>query len=232
MIKGLNIFEKAKLLRLNLGDHINNEYDMPIMHKVTEDMLDLEHVKPLMIGKANAKRNLSDKILLTYSYDDDLMPYWNDPFKYIPLLQKAMAVTTPDYSLAPKMNINELKHNVFMNRWIGCLWQTYKGIVIPTMGWAKPDTYDITLGAVEIGSIISISTLGAKNNPEDFLMGYNECIKRIKPPLIILYGDWIEGMHGRFLQFKYTDGFDTKNSKIKQLELFKFSNLFEVKRGY
>ena len=50
---------------------------------------------------------------------------------------------------------------------------------------------------------------------------------RIVPPLIIVYGNMLEGMTGRFINIKYTEAFNKKNEGYKQLSLFKESNIFE-----
>ena len=62
-----------------------------------------------------------------------------------------------------------------------------------------------------------------------FLEGFNEMKKRIEPPLIIVYGDMIFGMTGRFVNIKYKDAFNNKNKEFKQLCLWKESNIFERK---
>ena len=33
------------------------------------------------------------------------------------------AICTPDYSVYPNMNINDIRFNVYRNRWIGCMLQ-------------------------------------------------------------------------------------------------------------
>ena len=89
-----------------------------------------------------------------------------------------------------------------------------------------PDTYDVVFGGVEKGSIVVISTLGCQNNAEVFLEGFNEMKKRIEPSLIIVYGDMIDGMTGRFVHFKYNEAF-AKDSF--QLCIEGLSQVFEIK---
>ena len=114
--------------------------------------------------------------MLPFTYDKDLLKYWTDPMKYIPKFQTVMAVGTPDYSIYPTMNINEVRHNVYMNRWLGCLWQTYKCVVLPVISWWGEDTYDVCFSGIEKNSVIIISTIGCLNNQKVFLderMCYN-----------------------------------------------------------
>lgn len=50
--------------------------------------------------------------------------------------------------------------------------------------------------------------------------------RRIEPPLIIVFGDMIEGMTGKFVNFKYKDAFNNNNY---QLKFDGFSQIFEIK---
>ena len=50
--------------------------------------------------------------------------------------------------------------------------------------------------------------------------------KRLEPSLIIVYGDMIDGMTGKFVNFKYTDAF---SKKTRQLRLEGLSQVFEYK---
>ncbi len=231
MIHGINDYEKLKVIRPILGDHLCDNQHMPVMHKVTEDMLDLDHAKALNLQNLNNKHNNSDKIVLPFTYDKKILRYWNDPFKYIPVLQTAMAVGTPDYSVYPSMNPIEISHNIYQNRWLGCLWQTYGCRAIPTIAWALPNTFDICFSGVEYGSIVIISTVGCVEHQFEFMQGYDEMMTRINPQLIIVYGKVLSGMYGRFLQYSYTDAFNKESSSYKQLTLFDISPIFERKRG-
>ena len=69
------------------------------------------------------------------------------------------------------MNYNEIRHNVYKNKWLGKTWQNYGCKVIPTIQWCTPSTYDICFGGIEKGSAVIVSTLGCTSNPVDFLMG-------------------------------------------------------------
>ena len=160
MIHGLSEEEKFKVIRPMLGEHMLGDYGMPIIHKTDEEMLDIENMEPVGIKNLTTKQDNSKKIVLPFTYDKDLLKYWTDPMKYIPRFQTVMAVGTPDYSIYPTMNINEVRHNVYMNRWLGCLWQTYKCVVLPVISWWAEDTYDICFSGIEKNSIVIVSTIG------------------------------------------------------------------------
>ena len=143
-----------------------------------------------------------------------------------------MAVGTPDFSIYPNMNPIEIEHNVYMGRWLGCLWQTYGCVVLPVISWWGKDTYDICFRGIEYESIVIVSTIGCTNHTDIFLCGFKEMKKRINPPLIIVYGEMIEGMTGRFVNIKYKDAFNSnKKGMYKQLSLFKEADIFEIKEA-
>lgn len=227
MIHGLTEYEKFKVLRPVLGNHILDKEDLPVMHKITEEMLDISRAIPLNIKNLSGKYNNSDKLVLPFNYDKDIIKYWNDPMKYIPVLQTTLAIGTPDYSAYVNMNPNEIRHNVYMNRWLGCLWQEYGINALPTIPWALPDTYDVCFGGIEEGGIVIISTMGCTEHSDVFYDGFYEMKKRIKPSLIIVYGDMLPEMYGRFVNYKYRDAFNNNSQAYKQLSLFDPTMIFE-----
>ncbi|MBR1432301.1 DUF4417 domain-containing protein [Ruminococcus sp.] len=226
MYRGLSELEKFKLIRPVIG---NCEYDdnmFPIIRKTDVSRLDWENVHAQNIQNLSKNGDNRNALVTMFRYDCKLMRLWNDPLKKIALFRTCMAVATPDFSYYPSMNINDIRHNVYMNRWLGRTWQNYGVNVIATIGWAGADTYDLCLSAVEKGSPVIISTLGCKNNKEMFLAGFKEMKKRIIPPVIIVVGDMIDGMTGTFVNFKYEDPFVNDPSQLK----FKgISPVFDVK---
>lgn len=231
MIHGLNEYEKFKVIRPDVGNHILDKESLPVMHKITENMIDINHAKPLNIKNLCSKYNNSDKIVLPLNYDKDILKYWNSPLKYIPLLQSAMAVGTPDYSVYENMNLNEIRHNVYQNRWLGCLWQDYGVNAIPTIPWGTSDTFEICFGGVERGSVVIISTVGCDKNLDLFYRGFYAMKEMIAPSLIIVYGDMLPEMYGRFVNYRYTEAFNTNKQEYAQLCLFEPVRIFERKRG-
>ena len=229
MIHGLNDYDKFKVLRPILGDHVCDDYDMPIMNKVTEDMIPISNAKPLNIKNLSPKYNNSDKIVLPFNYDKDILKYWNDPMKYIPVLQTTMAAGTPDYSAYVNMNTNEIRHNVYKNRWIGCLWQAYGINAIPTVAWALPNTYGVCFSGIEKGGIVVISTIGCAEHLDVFYSGFYKIKDTIQPSLIIVFGDKYPEMYGRFINYKYVEAFNSNKQSYKQLALFEQPQIFERK---
>lgn len=225
MIKGLTDFEKYKVIRPIIGDCEYDKYGFPVIRRLTRD-LDYENLEVRNFKCMKSLPDNDNKLLMMFSYDKDLMRFWNDPLKRIPIMQTYAAVATPDFSIYPTMNINEIRHNIYMGRWLGCTWQNYGLPIIPTIGWALPDTYDMCFSAIESETPVIISTLGCTDCPEDFLRGFNEMKARITPPIILVFGNMIPGMTGTFLNFKYTESFAVKN---KQLKIEGIPSIFTIK---
>ncbi|MDD5866446.1 MAG: DUF4417 domain-containing protein [Lachnospiraceae bacterium] len=226
MINGLTEYEKFRVLRPVIGNCVLDTNGFPVINKTEYREKDWCNIGVTGLQNISPQKKNDNMILLMFNYDYRLMNLWNTPLKKIGLFQSFYAIATPDFSIYPGMNINDVRHNVYMSRWLGKTWQNYGCTVYPTIGWAMPDTYDVVFGGVEKGSIVVISTLGCQNNAEVFLDGFNEMKKRIEPSLIIVYGDMIDGMTGRFVHFKYNEAF-AKDSF--QLCIEGLSQVFEIK---
>ena len=209
MIKGLSEYEKYRVIRPVIGGCELDDQDMPVIRRTLEDTLDWENLRIMGFRNLSKKRNNSNMFVHMFNFDKYLMTLWNHPLKRVPLFQTCAAVATPDFSAYTSMNPNEIRHNVYMARWLGCTWQNYGCTVLPTVGWADSRTYDVCFSGIEQGSPVVISTLGCKKNAERFLEGFQEMKRRIEPSLIIVYGNMIKGMTGKFICFSYRDSFAT-----------------------
>lgn len=85
-----------------------------------------------------------------------------------------------------------------------------QNLSMPCVGWTTEEWDDLSFAGIEIGSVVVISTLGCKRDVDFFMRGYNEMIRRIKPPLIIVYRDMLPEKIGRFVNFRYEDSFQPK----------------------
>lgn len=225
MINGLDEYQKYKVIRPILQDWEYDKYEMPIIKKTGVEKVSWDNIDALGYQNLSKNKNNANNLILMFNYDNILLSLWNSPLKKIALFKTCAAIATPDFSIYPSMNYNEIRHNIYMNRWLGCTWQSYGCTVFPTVGWAKPDTYDICFSGLEYGSIPIISTLGCQKNSDDFLAGFNEMKARINPPLIVVYGDMISGMTGTFCNFRYNEAF---NQEFKQLKLEQIFTIKEV----
>ena len=215
MFKGLTEIVKYRVILPLIGSCDFDGYDMPVIRKVSTDAVNWENLQITGFKNLSSKRDNSSTLSHMFYYDKVLMPLWNNPLKRIPLFQTCAAIATPDFSVYESMNMNEIRHNVYMSRWLGCTWQNYGCQVIPTVGWAGQRTYDICFSGLEKNTPVILSTLGCKDNADAFLSGFKELKSRIDPPIIIVFGDMIEGMTGTFIHFRYCDAFASKNRQLR-----------------
>lgn len=203
-------------------------HHFPIINKTNLDDVVWSDLMPLSFKSIKAFDDNSDRLILMFSHDKDLNRLWNNPLRYVPRFSTATLISTPDFSAYSSMNYNEIRHNIYKNRWLGKTWQNYGCNVIPTIQWCQPDTYDICFGGVERGSAVVISTLGCKSYVREFLEGFNEMKRSIDPELIIVVGDMIQGMTGKFVNYRYKETF-SKRGKLKHVPLFEINPIFEYK---
>ena len=226
MIKGLSEEDKYKVIRPVIGGCEQDLNKIPVVSRTETDKIEWNKLRVCNFQNASANAYNKDTLLLMFSYDKRLLSLWNNPLKKVGLFQSYAAVATPDFSIYPAMNINDIRHNVYMSRWLGKTWQNYGCTVLPTIGWALPDTYDICFGGVEPESVVIISTLGCQEHEDLFLDGFNEMKRQINPPLIIVFGSMIDGMTGTFINFRYKDSF---NVPYEQLRLEEFLPIFTIR---
>lgn len=212
-------YDTIKVLRPDFADHGKDENGMPVIHRMAEDMIDIDNAMPLNIQNIGKCSDIERRIVLAFRFDNRLAQYWNDPLAHILELRRAMAVCTPDFSAYPNMNRIELEHNIYKNRWLGCLWQNYGCAIIPTITWAGRDADDLCFSGIERGGIVAISTMGCCRNVNAFLVGYNVMIRKLMPQLVIVFGNIIDGMAGRIVNYRYDESLGGKWQR-GQIRLF------------
>lgn len=231
MIKGQTNYEKYKVLRPLYSNHLYDKYGFPIIKKDEFDFSDWNNTRLCNFRNVKYQEDKNNSIVIMFNYDNDLNKIWNDPYKYLIRLVGFKALCTPDFSIYPGMNINDIRYNIYKNRWIGCMLQEKGFKVIPTIQWGEEDTYDMCFSGVEKGSVVIISTLGCTFNYKIFMNGFNKMKNVIDPSLIIVFGKMLDGMTGTFLQFDYKDSFLYRQKSYRQLSLFTQDMVFKIDRG-
>ncbi len=126
-------------------------------------------------------------------YEDDFLfeRLWNNPRKYLPILQKYQGVILPDFSLYRDMPLVMQLWNIYRSRAIGH-WLQENGVkAIPNIRFGDQRTYNICCFGIERHSVISVGSHGSLKNVEDreiFLKGLDKIVKILEPKVIIVYG--------------------------------------------
>jgi len=158
----------------------------PIMKPVYEVPEEFS-IKPFTRFRRN--EDLSS-FLHFYQEDHKFDRVWNAPEKYLEGLRKYPGVFSPDFSLYSDTPLPLQMWNHYRKQWCGAYWQSQGLTVIPTIGWAGPDSYSFCFEGIPQNSVVSVSALGVINNKaarEAFLIGYNRMLEVLNPTLILFY---------------------------------------------
>ena len=207
--------------------YVNRKYIeliRPLPDFVRKDIYDIPFIEPTPISISEMNnglwlinmKNVSNKdkypdrkIVHSFCYDDTLIREYKNPVKYLHKVAKYYAVSSFDFSMDIKMDLPQILSAIYASRWSGAFMQSNGKLVIPTVGWLKPDTYDICLAGLCDGGIFIISTLGANNSESShiFIRGYHEMRSRFPNTKIICVGDPIDGMDNDVCFVQYEDSF-------------------------
>lgn len=110
---------------------------------------------------------------------------------------------SPDFSTYAEMDMWRQIESVAKNRWCGAYWQSKGLVVVPTISWSTPSSYDFCLAGVEKGSIVAIGMIGCKRNKLGFMQGYNQMLRTIEPSSIICIGSPFAEMEGNIICVDY-----------------------------
>ena len=221
--------EKFNLVRPLPDGWPRDEKGIPFLKKENFDYADWNRIKFSSTSNIKSTANKKEKILLNFQFDKSMRTIYNNIFEYARKVMDFFAVATPDYSSYRNMEPWRIEENVIHSLWCGA-WLQYLGVrVIPTVTWADERTYHICFDYIEKGSVVAISTIGVSKEKEAFLKGFNEMVKRIEPPLILVRGKLIDGMEGRFVFINFTDTFEI-SMEYEQLALFTLDNVQIIRK--
>lgn len=182
----------------------NTFYQFPILEPT-------QHVPEDMIGFKYIKASPRYGACVHFYIDDyQFERVWNEPERYIPLLQQFDSVLSPDFSLYMDMPRAMKIWNVFRSRLMGQLFQDAGITVIPTLQWAEPETFDFCFDGLPTDSVVSISTLGVRQSKEAMKIwraGAEEALMRLHPSCVVLYGGMIKDFDWgdtRVVQFEHS----------------------------
>lgn len=228
MTKQLNEYEiekqkkKQKLVRNEFLYNKNSagKYDFPIIKKQDIDVNKIKFLS-FVNAKKNDKEN-KDKTIHFFTYDWKFEKVYENPDEELEKLSQYYCLLSPDFSIFTNMPLALQIESVFKNRWCGAYFQS-KGLnVIPTISWGDERSFHFCFDGVEVGSIVAVCTYYRENCEEEFMLGYNEMLKRIKPSMVICYDEPFKSMTGNIKSFLPTTYEWTKDLDFKDLLQFKW----------
>lgn len=185
-----------KAYNLDLIDHENLTNDFWQMPIIEND----NFIPSELIGFNYAKSNDRKDVGIHFYVDDyQFERVWNYPEKYVDVLAEYDCILSPDFSLYMDMPMPMKIWNIYRSRQIGAYYQSQGIKVIPTISWAEAETFEFCFQGIPEGSIVSISTIGVKENKDALKIwedGVTAMIERIKPSAILIYGGQLEYDYG------------------------------------
>ena len=153
-----------------------------------------------LIGFNYAKSSKNKNCGIHFYLDDyQFERIWSYPEKYTDILFDYECILSPDFSLYMDMPMPMKIWNTYRSRQIGAYFQSQGIKVIPTISWAEKETFEFCFLGIPQGSIVSVSTIGVKENAdalEIWKAGMTEMIRRINPQTIIVYGGKLDFDYG------------------------------------
>lgn len=128
---------------------------------------------------------------------------YNNPERTLSKFSQYAFLLTPDFSTYADMDLWRQIESVAKNRWVGAYWQNKGLIVIPTISWSTPRSYEFCFDGVEQNAIVAISTLGCRNSKLQFLRGYEAMLQKLSPETIICFGTPFTEMCGNIISVDY-----------------------------
>lgn len=180
----------------------DGKYSFPLIKKQNLELDNINLISYSDTRNTESKKN-TNKGVHFFIDDYRFEGIYNHPEKSLCKLKQYKFVCTPDFSIYSEMDKWRKIENVAKNRWVGAYWQEHGLKVIPTISWGKPSTFDYCFDGVEEGSIVAISTLGCKKAKRDFLIGYKEMKKKIKPTAIICFDTPFEEIKDEVIYVNY-----------------------------
>ena len=189
------------------------KWEMPIIVK--------DEIVPNKLVGFNYSISNKDKKCGIHFYLDDYQfeRVWNYPERYINVFKQYECVLSPDFSLYLDMPLPLKIWNVYRSRLLGSYYQRNGIKVIPTISWGDKDTYQFCFEGIPNGSIVSISTIGIKQNKESYKIfkeGLDEMIRKIEPSKILVYGGKVEYDYGNIEVIYYDNEVLKRFEKIKK----------------
>lgn len=196
------------------------KYEFPIIKKQN---IDVNKIKFLSFVDAKKDDNENkDKTIHFFTYDWKFEKVYQNADEELEKLKQYYAVLSPDFSIFTNMPLALQIESIFKNRWCGAYWQS-KGLkVIPTVSWGDERSFHFCFDGIEEGSIVAVSTYYRENCEEEFMLGYNEMLKRIKPSMVLCYDEPFKEMQSNIKEFLPTTYEWTKNLNWKDLAQFKW----------
>ncbi len=193
---------RANVLFSRNGFLTSGKWQIPLIEKQNMDLSDIQLISYSDIRTNDNEINRRKGV---HFFIDDYRfeGIYRNPEKSLARLSQYRFLLTPDYSTYADMNYWRQLESVAHSRWVGAYWQDQGQVVVPTISWSTPESFEFCFDAIEEGAIVAIGMIGCKRSKDEFMLGYNEMLSRINPEAIICFGTPFPEMQGRIIEIDY-----------------------------
>lgn len=168
---------------------LHGDYDFPMIYSEKKKLCEFQPF--------NVYKSLKDKSVGVHFFIDDYQfeRVWSAPTQYINLLKQAKVVLSPDFSIYIDMPNAVQIYNCYRSRALARFLQKNGVNIVPVVSWSDKSSYAWCFDGIEKGSCVAISSNGCTQNKiarQNFVSGYEEMLKRIKPCQIFFVGKVLE----------------------------------------
>lgn len=174
---------------------------------VKKQELATENIMLVACSDTRANDNETNKKRGVHFFVDDyrFSGIYDNPERTIERYSQYAFLLTPDFSTYSDMDLWRQLESVAKNRWVGAYWQSKGRIVIPTVSWSIPRSFEFCFDGIEQHATVAVSTLGCKKAKIDFMRGYEVMLEKLQPKSIICFGDPFSEMQGNLLVIDYRE---------------------------
>lgn len=174
---------------------------------VKKQELTTENIMLVACSDTRANDNEANKKKGVHFFVDDyrFSGIYDNPERTLERYSQYAFLLTPDFSTYSDMDLWRQLESVAKNRWVGAYWQSKGRIVVPTVSWSTPRSFEFCFDGVEQHATVAVSTLGCKKAKIDFMRGYEVMLEKLRPEAIICFGDPFSEMQGNLLVVDYRE---------------------------
>lgn len=190
----LTVYErKSHILNLHLNKSVTfaGEYDMPVLQPFVEEPAD----RLIPFNVAVRTRDF-DSCVHFFLDDYQFERVWQQPERYPSLLKKFRCVIAPDFSQYADMPRAMRIWQNYRGKALAAWWQSEGVKVVPNATWSTPDSFSYCFDGMPTDSIVAVNCMGIRSSTLSMFLwrqGYEEMLRRLRPRLILRYGDMMPG---------------------------------------
>ena len=193
------------------------KYSMPKIEPITNAKI----LNLLTFNYAKTCLSPAQYHLCFYIDDYQFERLWNEPQKYLYLLEQFKGLIGPDFSMYRDFPVILNIYNCWRNKVLTAYWQKLGLEVIPNVSWSDESSYDWCFDGLPKNSILAVSTNGVlkdKVAKAMFIAGFREMKRRLQPIKVVMVGSVPKELEDEpnLIKFEsYSSLFGTENKQLK-----------------